>query len=118
MSAGDAPLPGLEPVREGARTHPLEHAARRTLAALHDRDALRDEHALHAQLVVDLARVIGESTRMGKASAAAMAAGQLLACLEALMPEDTDDTAADPFAELTRELEAAAREEARRHAAG
>lgn len=102
----DPTLPGLEPPRPTSPA--LEVAARRTLAALQADGHLDERHALTMQLVVDLAVVVDASARSGKASAAAMAAAQLLACQEALMPALEGGEENDPFDELAAELRCAA----------
>ena len=79
-------LPGLEaPARSASR---LELAARRTIKALRAEGLLTERHAVLCQLMLDLAEVIDAGRRNGKASAAAMAAAQLTAAYELMVPDD------------------------------
>lgn len=88
-------LPGLGyELDDPASRHPLRDAVLATLKALDDDGLLGPEHAAHAQLALVLADAVARST--GKASAAAMASAQLMACLDAL-PSRTEQTAGDKF---------------------
>lgn len=110
LEAGD-PLPGLgEPAGTAG---PLELAAHRTLAALEADGLLTEQHALIAQLILDLARVATLSVRTGKASAAALAGAQLLAAYDVLTP-DTAEGGHDAYDQLAADLRAAAVDETRR----
>lgn len=122
---GQETLPGLEiQVQTGAGAAPptaTELAAAKTLGHLNDAGVLRPEHALHVQLILDLARAVGLGVATGKASAVAMAAKQLTEAM-ALLPElpaapadDEDAPAGGP--EWRRFLAASDAAEAAEHAA-
>lgn len=101
MSDDQLPLPGLdEPTRTASA---IELAARRTIKALDELGLLDERHALTCQLIVDLAQSVDDGRRARRASAAAMAAAQLLAAIDRL-PEPTDDPTEDPFEQLLREV--------------
>jgi hypothetical protein len=86
-------------------TTPLEVAARATLAAMDAEGLLKGRHAVTAQLVLDLARVIGDGVRLGKTAAVALAARQLLDAVASL--PSGDDKPDDAFDRLLKELEEA-----------
>lgn len=101
------PLPGLEPAGQAAPPRgQLEAATRRTLAALAEAEHIGESDALTCQLMLELSAVVTASVRTGKASAAAMAAAQLLACQELLTARIEETPEADPFAALLAELAA------------
>lgn len=81
------PLPGLEDPEP--RDSALKLSARRTIAELERLALLDDSHAVICQLILDLCDVIDAGRRQGKASAAAMAAAQLLAAYQLLKPQET-----------------------------
>lgn len=113
MSEAQDALPGLE---DGVtrRTTDLEDAARRSLRALADAGVLGPQHAMTMQLVLDLARAVGQASG-SHASAAAMAAAQLLEAWASL-PQPADETVGDEWDTLARELREAAALERARHA--
>jgi hypothetical protein len=78
-------LPGLELDAEltGQRSA-LRNAVVLTLDALRREQLLEPRHSAIAQLALELADAVDRGTRAGRASAAAMAAAQLLAALDAL----------------------------------
>lgn len=100
MTSSQPTLPGLAQPAPSASQ--LELAAHRQLQALSERGLLTDAHAITAQLVRDLAAVIGQSCRTGKAAAAALASKQLLDALALLPPLPVEG---DPFDQLLRSLE-------------
>ena len=99
------PIPGLEPPQP--RESALKLAARRTIAELQRLAMLDDSHAVICQLILDLCDVVDAGRRQGRASAAAMAAAQLLAAYQLLKPEakgggDEDDQAWSELVEAFR----------------
>lgn len=87
------PLPGLAPPAPESRPSELELAARRTLAALDALDLLTERHAVHAQLLLDLARGYSRSVEAsgGKVTVAASAvAAQIQNLLDSLPTPDTE----------------------------
>lgn len=113
-AAADAalPLPGLEDPGEGVTE--LETAVRRSLAALDKAGLLQETHALPMQLVMDLARAVGLSTRAGRASAAAMAAAQLREAWLLLPELDMNTGKVDEWDKLAADLRRSAELEAER----
>jgi hypothetical protein len=78
-------LPGMEtPAAHDSR---LRKAAHRTIVALEAAGYLDERHAVVTQLILDLADVVDAGRRQGRASAAAMAAAQLIAAYQLLVPE-------------------------------
>lgn len=108
------PLPGLDD--PAGPLGPMELATRRTLTALAADGLLGERHAMVAQLLLDLAKVVTVSTRTGKASAAAMAAAQILAAYAVLVPE-MEGGDPDAYDQLADELRNAAMDAARSAAA-
>lgn len=104
----EAVLPGLEP--PAPRASLLERATRRTIAALEADDRVDESHAMLLQLLLDLAEVVDAGRRQGKASAAAMAAAQMLAAYAVLVPpvEGGDSGDPDAFDQLADDLRRAA----------
>lgn len=100
-----AVLPGLEEAPRSASA--LELGARRTLRALDELGLLDDRHALLCQLVVDLAQAVDSGRRAHRASAAAMAAAQLLAAIDRL-PEPEVGGETDEWTQLADDLRTAA----------
>jgi hypothetical protein len=103
FEADEQLLPGLEPPARGES--PLQLATRRTIAGLNRAGLLDERHAMVTQLLLDLAEVHDVGRRHGKASAAAMAAAQMLAGYQLLMPEAPsggDDN--DEWTRLANEL--------------
>ena len=86
-------LPGLElesPGQINGQTS-MRVAVAETLRALHESRLLEPRHAGLAQLALELADAVSAGARNGRASATAMAAGQLRDTLLALpQPEDAD----------------------------
>ena len=78
---------------------------------------LPEREALTAQLILSLADVVATSTRYGKASAAAIAAAQILAALDRLTPDTEGGDDGDDYTRLADELRAAAVDAARGPAA-
>lgn len=87
-------LPGIDLELDGSTSSPLRQAVQRTLRALDEAGLLQPMHAAQCQLALELADSIARSG--GKASAAAMASAQLLACLETL-PKPTELGVDDKF---------------------
>lgn len=97
MTDRTPPLDGLGDIR--ADQTPMEAAARRQLAQLRADGKLTDQHIIVEQLVLDLARAIGESAAKGRAAGVALAARELREALE-LLPH----TVNDEFAELAEKM--------------
>lgn len=88
-------FPGLDStVQPAGGVSAMERAAGATLTELRDAGLLRPEHALHVQLVMELARAVGTGARSGRASAVAMAAKQLTETMALLPMPDPEDTPA------------------------
>jgi len=89
-------FPGLEiaPPLSGRPVSALEEAAVETLRELREQGLLRREHSLTVQLVLELARAVGQGVVHGRASAVAMAAKQLTEAM-GLLPIPTDDAPAE-----------------------
>lgn len=105
--AGSAPmLPGLEPPTTGEP--PLVTAARRTIAAVQAADLLTERDALTCALILDLSYAVAAGQRSGRASAAAMAAAQLLAAIDRLPVPVEGGGDDDPYARLAHDLREAA----------
>lgn len=85
FARSESELPGLEPPARGESA--LMLATRRSIASLHALGLVDETHALLLQLLLDLAEVVDAGRRQGKASAAAMAAAQILATWQLLLPE-------------------------------
>lgn len=102
-------LPGLE---EPTRLEPaIVTAARRTIAAVEASGLLTERDALTCALVLDLAEAVASGKTGGRASAAAMAAAQLLAAMDRLpKPPEGGGDGGDPYANLAEQLRQAARE--------
>ena len=95
-SHDDSPmLPGLEVDPVYGRPSPLRSAVQATLKALDDEHLLEPRHAAVAQLALELADSVDAGKRSGRASAAAMAAAQLLAALDALPKPSAADADAE-----------------------
>lgn len=90
-------LPGLElesPGQVNGQTS-MRVAVAETLSALKDDGLLEPRHVALAQLALELADAVTAGTRSGRASAAAMAAGQLRETLLALpQPQEAEAGAA------------------------
>lgn len=99
--AGDELLPGLEPDRP--RDSELVKATRRSIRALEAAGYLDETHAGRTRLLIELAMVVDAGVRQGKASAAAMAAAQILATYEQLVPEAKEGDG-DAYLELVAEI--------------
>ncbi|QEO08894.1 hypothetical protein [Protaetiibacter larvae] len=97
-------LPGLE---LGELRGPLREAVVITLAALEADGLLGPRHTAMAQLALTLADAVERGTYSGRASAAAMAAGQLRDTLLAL-PAPLEADVADRFNRFLLALEAEA----------
>lgn len=101
-AAEQAPIPGLEPPSRGASA--LEVATRRSIVAL-EADGLVDErHSMVTQLMIELAIAVDAGRRGGKASAAAMAAAQLIAAYQLLVPVEDGGETHDAYDDLASEL--------------
>ena len=99
----ESALPGLEPPKRGESA--MLSATRRTIASLDAAGFLDETHAALCQLLIELAQVVDAGRRQGKASAVAMAAAQILATYEKLVPESaggSEDDAA--WSELVAEF--------------
>jgi len=101
-------LPGLEPPSRGEPA--IKVAARRTITALEAAGFLDERHAVICQLILDLAEVVDAGRRQGKASAAAMAAAQLLAAYTLLMPEANEGGGDDDWSTFVADLRRSATE--------
>lgn len=100
-------LPGLEePTRPEAE---IVAAARRSLRALEAVGLLDERHAVLCQQMIELAKVIDAGRRSGRASAVAMAAAQLLATYQAIVPE-SEGGDNDEWSELVAEFRRSAPE--------
>ena len=77
-------LPGLELVTPGMEQSALRMSVQRTIAALDDKGLIEPEHEALCQLALELADAVTAGKNSRRASAAAMAAGQLLDTLAAL----------------------------------
>lgn len=101
------PLPGLdEPAGPGLGL--LEVAARRTLAGLEADGLLLERHALLAEGILSLARVMTVAEKKGAATAAAHAFNGILAAFAVLVPEG-EGGVTDDYDLLANELRDAAR---------
>ena len=107
----DAPLiviPGVDDLIPDGSVSPLELAARRTLRELTKAGLLTDVHAVHSQLLLDLARGYSSSVRQanGKVTvAASTTAAQIQALLDRLpKPEAVEDPEVEAFAALVKDL--------------
>lgn len=97
-------LPGLELVPEGqAAASPMRTAVVATIEALERDGLLEPRHVALCQLALELADAVTAGRRSGRASAAAMAAGQLRDTLLAL-PEPVAGDAAQRFADFVDKL--------------
>jgi len=104
----DPVLPGLDAPPPTASA--LELSTRRTIAALEALGLVDERHSMLLQLMLDLAQVVDAGRRHAKASAAAMAAAQLLAAYTLLMPETEGGGGdGDAFDQLASDLRDAAR---------
>jgi hypothetical protein len=96
-------LPGLEP--PAARDSAMVKAARRTLASLHAIGKVDETHAVLCQQMLELADVVDRGRRQGKASAVAMAAAQIIATYQLMVPETKGgDGDADEWSRLVEEV--------------
>lgn len=100
-------LPGLELDPAMGGTSPLRNAVKATLAALDEAKLLEPRHTAVAQLALELADSVDAGKRSGRASAAAMAAAQLLSALDALPKPAALDADAEwnKFVEELRSIE-------------
>lgn len=105
VEPGQPILPGLDVAPRGASA--LDKATRRTIVALQVAGLVGEREAMVCQLMLDLAVVVDAGRRQGKAAAAAMAATQLLAAYQLLIPEAVEGGGDDAFDELARDLRAA-----------
>lgn len=103
--AGQPAIPGLDAAPRGASE--LDKATRRTIVALTAVGLVGEREAMVCQLMLDLAVVVDAGRRQGKAAAAAMAATQLLAAYQLLVPDAVEGGGDDAFDELARDLRAA-----------
>lgn len=104
MSEPNETLPGLgwQLDKHTGAESPLRAAVRFVIEQLDAEGLIKPWHAAHCQLALELADSIARSG--GKASAAAMAAAQLMQCLETL-PQPATFSAGDKFEQwLDREL--------------
>jgi hypothetical protein len=107
MNADQIELPGLElNAANGATASALRRAVIETISALHQANLLEPRHAAMCQLALELADAVAAGTRSGRASAAAMAAGQLRETLEAL-PQPKTEGAEQKFEAWVLALKAA-----------
>lgn len=77
-------LPGLELETPGSTPNALRRSVQRTIAALDTKGLLEPEHEAICQLALELADAVTAGRASRRASATAMAAGQLLDALQAL----------------------------------
>lgn len=97
-------IPGLERVPADQRdVSPMRRAVIATIEALEADRLLEPRHAAMCQLALELADAVTAGRRSGRASAAAMAAGQLRDTLLAL-PVPIAGDAAQRFAEFVDKL--------------
>lgn len=88
MTSTQPQLPGLEVPEVHSSDSPMVVAAKRTLDELRRSGQLGARHAVQVQLVLSLAAAIDAGARAGRASAVAMAAGQLNETMDRLDPPD------------------------------
>lgn len=91
MTETQPTLPGMAPGRPDRTA--TEVAAQSILDRLRNEGQLKAEHALIAQLVLDLARAVGISADKGRASGVALAARELREAI-ALLPKSSADALA------------------------
>ncbi|MDH6181820.1 hypothetical protein M2152_002002 [Microbacteriaceae bacterium SG_E_30_P1] len=96
-------LDGLDIAPEQGQGSKLRVAVIATLEALKSEGLLEPRHAAVSQLTLELADAVAVGVRTRKASAAAMAAAQLLQALDALPKPMAADTA-QKFDELLENL--------------
>ncbi len=102
-------IPGLEIPDPHPGDSPMVAAAKATLAALNASGRVGARHAVQVQLVLSLAQAIDAGARSGRASAVAMAAGQLNETMDRLDPPDeSSPELRDRLAEFMRTVERAA----------
>lgn len=91
---------------------PLEKATRRTIKALTESTGRRltERDAVTCQLLLDLAAAVDAGKRAGRASAVAMSAAQMLACLDRLDPSVDAPAEPDAWGQLVADMQAAAAE--------
>ena len=88
MSTDQPQLPGLEVPAVHSSDSPMVVAAKLTLDELRRAGQLGARHSVQVQLVLSLAQAIDAGARSGRASAVAMAAGQLNETMDRLDPPD------------------------------
>jgi hypothetical protein len=88
MSDGQPQLDGLVIPEAHAADSAMVKAAKATLAELRRAGRVSAKHAVQVQLVLSLAEAIDKGARTGRASAVAMAAGQLNETMDRLDPPD------------------------------
>jgi hypothetical protein len=96
------PLPGMGPW--SAHDSKLRQAAHRSIVALSGAGYLDERHAVITQLILDLADVVDAGRRQGRASSAAMAAAQLIAAYQLLVPEAKGGEGNGALDELVAEI--------------
>lgn len=77
-------LPGLELFTPGMEQNALRKSVQRTIQALDEKGLIEPEHEALCQLALELADAVTAGKASRRASATAMAAGQLLDALQAL----------------------------------
>lgn len=102
FAQADELLPGLEPPQRGESA--MMRATRRTITALEGAHYLDERQAALCQLMLELAEVVDAGRRQGKASAVAMAAAQILATYELLVPEAKGGDDGDEWAALVADM--------------
>lgn len=90
MTGADAQpaIPGLDVPEVHPADSPMVKAAKATLAELAATGRVGARHAVQVQLVLSLAQAIDAGARSGRASAVAMAAGELNETMDRLDPPD------------------------------
>lgn len=101
-SVDQLPIPGLEPPSRSAS--PMERATRRSIVALEAAGLVEERHSMVTQLMIELAQVVDAGRRNGKASAAAMAASEIMAAYQLLLPADEGGETHDAYDDLASEL--------------
>ncbi|WP_408898650.1 hypothetical protein ACJ5H2_05955 [Nocardioides sp. R1-1] len=102
FAQAEAALPGLEPSRP--HDSAMVKAARRTITSLEAAGYLDERHAVLCQQMIELAEVVDIGRRSGKASAVAMAAAQIIATYQLMVPEASGGEGGDAWDELVADM--------------
>ena len=102
FARGETPLPGLD--EQGPHASELRKAAARTIVALEAAGYLDERHAVITQLILDLADSVDAGRRHGRASAAALAAAQLLAAYAVITAPEEEGGDGDEWKDFMAEV--------------